>query len=79
LKKLSDRVRNKVTSTTNEIEETNETTTETTETETLVFPVHYFEGIAEFKNLVHSLSGEFQQLIGDTRIMFAMKKGSSLQ
>ena len=78
LKKLSDRVRDKVISTTDEIEETNETTTETSETETLVFPVHYFEGIAEFKNLVHSLSGEFQQLIGDTRIMFAMKKGSSL-
>ena len=52
--------------------------TEPDKGETLVFPVHYFEGIGDFKRLVQSLNNEFSQLIGDTRIMFAMKKGSSL-
>ena len=75
LKKLIVGVRNKVASIR---EETNDNPTETSETETLVFPVHYFEGVAEFKDLVRSLRGEFQQLIGDTRIMFAMKKSNSL-
>ena len=58
--------------------ERNPNSTGTSEIDTLVFPVHYFEGIYEFKKLVHSLNNEFHQLIGDTRIMFAMKKGSSL-
>ena len=44
----------------------------------LMFPVHYFTGISKFKTLLHSLHNEIQQIIGDTRIMFAMKKGSSL-
>ena len=44
----------------------------------MVFPLHYFHGIVEFKKLIHGLSELFNQLIGDTRIMFAMKKGSSL-
>ena len=48
------------------------------EKDTLMFPVHYFEGIADFKEVVHSLNNEIKQLIGDTRIMFAMKKRSSL-
>ena len=48
------------------------------EKDTLMFPVHYFEGIADFKEAVHSLNNEIKQLIGDTRIMFAMKKRSSL-
>ena len=39
---------------------------------------HFFAGIQEFKKLIHSLGDELQQLIGDTRIMFAMKKNSSL-
>ena len=46
--------------------------------DTLVFPVHYFDGVSEFKTLVRSLNEEFQQLIGDTRILFALKKGSSI-
>ncbi len=48
------------------------------QTDTLMFPVHFFAGIQEFKKLIHSLSDDLQQLIGDTRIMFAMKKNSSL-
>ena len=46
--------------------------------ETLVFPVHYFHGIGEFKKLVRSLDDEIKQLVGDTRIMLALKKSSSI-
>ena len=46
--------------------------------DTLVFPLHYFDGITDFKSVVKSLSNEFRELIGDTRIMFAMRKNSSI-
>ena len=48
------------------------------EVDVLIFPVFFFNGLPEFKSVVSSLSDEFRQLIGDTRIMFAVKKGSSL-
>ena len=43
-----------------------------------MFPVHFFDGVVDFKNVVRSLHNEFQQLIGDTRILFALKKSSSI-
>ena len=46
--------------------------------ETLVFPIHYFSGLSDLKKLLKSLKNEFQELIGDTRIMVATKKRSSL-
>ncbi len=46
--------------------------------ETLVFPIHYFEGVTEFKSVVRSLDNEIKELIGDTKIMFAMRKRSSI-
>ena len=52
--------------------------TEEEEENTLIFAVHYFEGLSELQTVVSSLKCEFQQLIGGTRIMFAVKKGSSL-
>jgi hypothetical protein len=48
------------------------------EVDTLVFPVHYFSGLSEFKSLIRSLGNEFQQLIGNTNIMLATKKRSSI-
>ena len=48
------------------------------DTEELVFPVHYFEKLNDFKKTVHSLSNEFKELIGDTRVMFAIKKLGSI-
>ena len=50
----------------------------TNEVDTLTFPVHYFSEISELKTLLHSLNGELKQLIGDTRVVVAMKKGSSI-
>ena len=52
--------------------------TRSAESDTLVFPVHFFDGVNEFKSLVKSLNTEISQLIGDTRILFALKKGSSI-
>ena len=49
------------------------------EKDTLVFPVHYFEGIRDFKGVIHSLRDELEMLIGDVHIMFAMKKRSSIR
>ena len=40
--------------------------------------MHYFEGIAEFKSVVHSLNNEIRELIGETNIMFAMRKNTSI-
>ena len=48
------------------------------ELETLTFQVHYFSGIAELKTLLHSLDREMRQLIGDTRVVVAMQKGSTI-
>ena len=48
------------------------------ENDTLVFPIHFFDGVAEFKSLVRSLDNELRQLMGDTRIMFALKKNNSI-
>ena len=47
-----------------------------------MFPIHYFNGISEFKKMVNfsfvfiRMTNEFQQLIGDTRVMLATKKRS---
>ena len=44
----------------------------------MVFPVHFFDGVVDFKNVVRSLHNKFQQLIEDTRNSFALKKSSSI-
>ena len=54
----------------------NETSNE--EVDTLVFPVHYFNGLPELKKLIKELSNEFKKLIGNTRIIMAAKKCSSI-
>ena len=59
--------------TTNNIRNNNED-----DNKTLVFPIHYFEGVKAFKDLVHELREDFSQLIGNTKVMFAMKKGTSV-
>ena len=46
--------------------------------EELVFPLHYFDKLKDFKGVVNSLKTEFNELIGNTRIMFAVKKQSSI-
>ena len=48
------------------------------ENNTLVFPVHFFDGLEDFKSAVTDLKEEFKELIGDSKIMFAIKKHSSI-
>ena len=62
----------------NAIDKTNEPTNDNEESDTLVFPVHYFDGVQELKGVIRSLENEIQTLIGDVRIMFAMKKHNSI-
>ena len=57
---------------------TNGTTDNNEADDTLVFPVHYFDGIHDFKAVLRSLNTELKTLIGDVRVMFAMKKRSSI-
>ena len=49
-----------------------------TQEEKLIFSLYHFDGISEFKTMVRSLNTDISKLIGDTRIMFAMKKGRSI-
>ena len=46
--------------------------------DTLVFPLHFFTEVADFKSVVQSLDNTFKELIGNTRILFALKKSSSI-
>ena len=46
--------------------------------ETITFPVHFFDKISEFRAVLNSLKETFMNLIGDTRIILALKKGSSI-
>ena len=48
------------------------------ESNTLVFPVHFFDRLKDFKSLLTDLNEEISELIGDTKVMFAIKKHSSL-
>ena len=42
--------------------------------ESLVLPVHYFDGVKDLKSVVSSMDNELKELISDIHIMFAMKK-----
>ena len=41
---------------------------------TIVFPIYYFEGVNDFKNVINSLSSDLHTLIGDTKILIATKR-----
>ena len=60
------------------INRTNTNTNNTQESNSIAFPVHFFDGIQELKDVIRSLENEFRQLIGDVRIIFALKKRSSV-
>ena len=50
----------------------------TDETETLTFPLFYFDGFNELKKIISDSSTELQQIIGETRIVMAIKKNPSI-
>ena len=40
--------------------------------------LYYFDGINEFKKLVHDLKEDLDAIMGETRIVFATRKGRSV-
>ncbi len=46
--------------------------------ETITFPLFYFDGFSEFKKIISDSSTELQQLIGETKIVMAVKKNPSI-
>ena len=44
----------------------------------ITFPLYYFDGLDEFKKLLYDLKDDFKAAIGETRIIFAIRKGKSI-
>ena len=44
----------------------------------ITFPLYYFDGLKEFKQLVYQLKSDLKLIIGDVKIVFATKKGRSV-
>ena len=55
----------------------NNTQTET-DSETITFPVHYFDGLNDFRNILKRSESDIRTLIGDTKIVVAIKKKLSI-
>ena len=49
-----------------------------TQSNIITFPLYYFDGINEFKKLVHDLKEDLDAIMGETRIIFATRKGKSI-
>ena len=73
LEQIKTKVINKSTNNNNINNNNNENTEEE-----LVFPVHHFNKLKEFKSTLFSLKDEIKSLIGNTRVMFAIKKHGSI-
>ena len=54
------------------------TTTETPNQNTLTFPIYYFDGLNEFKKLIYGLGEDLTSIMGEVKIVFAIKKGKSI-
>ena len=46
--------------------------------ETITFPVHFFEGLNDFRKILKDSERDIKTLIGDTRIVVAIKKNRSI-
>ena len=46
--------------------------------DSLTFSIFYFDGIVEFKKLIHELEDDFKSIMGEVKIVFAIKKGKSI-
>ena len=54
------------------------TSTESHNQNTLTFPISYFGGLKEFKNLILELREDLQTIMGEVKLTFAIKKGRSI-
>ena len=50
----------------------------TTEEDTITFPIFFFSGIKEFKQIIYDARNDLQQAIGDTKVIMAVKKNPSI-
>ena len=48
------------------------------ETDTITFPVHYFEELKDFRKILTGAETDIQTLIGDASIIMAIKKNPSI-
>ena len=48
------------------------------ERDTITFPLHFFEGLKDFKRILTDSKSDIQTLIGDTEIVVAIKKNPSI-
>ena len=46
--------------------------------ETVTFPIYYFDGLNELKNIIKESEADLQTLIGSTKIVMAVKKCPSI-
>ena len=51
---------------------------EQNETDTITFPVYFFEELKDFRKILRDSATDIQTLIGDTRIVLAIKKNPSI-
>ena len=63
--------------------QTNIDTEDTPNTEThtknvLTFPIPYFDGLKEFKNLIFELRDDLRSIMGDVKLIFAVKRGRTI-
>ena len=54
------------------------TSSNETNSNVITFPIYYFDGINEFKELVHKLKDDLNAVMGDVQIIFAITKGKSI-
>ena len=79
LQKLKEKAINRTSNTAPAVSNSNESDNNNDDNnKTLIFPIYYFDKLHEFQSMVRDLKDDFQQLIGNTRVMFAIKKGSSI-
>ena len=78
LQKLKQKAINRTSNATPPTTDPNDDETTEDNNKTLIFPIYHFDKLQEFQSMVRDLQDDFQQLIGNTRVMFAIKKGSSI-
>ena len=49
-----------------------------TDNETITFPVHFFDGLNDFRKILRDSASDIQTLIGNTKIVVAIKKNPTI-
>ena len=54
------------------------TRTESPNQNMLTFPISYFDGLKEFKNIIFELKEDFQTIMGEVNLIFSIKRGRTI-